>query len=64
MLLLLSWGHPWAATSLMGLLAAQTALMIWFERAPIERALMLSGFGVPLFVSGMMISAWQIGAGS
>ena len=64
MLLLMSWGHPWAATSLMGLLLAQAALMIWFERAPVERALMLSGFGVPLFVSGMMISAWQIGAGS
>ena len=64
MLLLMSWGHPWAATCLMGLLLAQAALMIWFERAPVERALMLSGFGVPLFVSGMMISAWQIGAGS
>ncbi len=64
MFLLVNWGYPWAAASLMMLLVAQAALMVWFERAPIERALMLSGLGVPLFVSGMMISAWQIGAGS
>jgi chlorophyll synthase len=62
--LLLNWGHPFAALSLLVLVLAQSGLMAWFERAPIERALMLSGFGVPLFVTGMMISAWRIGSGS
>jgi chlorophyll synthase len=60
-LLLWSWGYPMAALSLIALVLAQAGLMVWFERAPIERALMLSGFGVPLYVAGMMVSAWQIG---
>ncbi len=62
--LLMSWGYPMAAVGLTVLLLGQTALMLWFERAPVERALMLSGFGVPLFVTGMMLSAWQLGSGS
>jgi chlorophyll synthase len=62
--LLMSWGYPMAALGLTILLVGQAALMLWFERAPVERALMLSGFGVPLFVSGMMLSAWQLGSGS
>jgi chlorophyll synthase len=62
--LLMSWGYPMAALGLTVLLLGQAALMLWFERAPVERALMLSGFGVPLFVSGMMLSAWQLGSGS
>ncbi|MFZ9139839.1 MAG: chlorophyll synthase ChlG [Burkholderiaceae bacterium] len=59
--LLLVWGHPVAAASLTALLFAQGALMRWFLAAPIDRALALSGFGVPLFVTGMMVSAWSIG---
>jgi chlorophyll/bacteriochlorophyll a synthase len=62
--LLMSWGHPMAAVGLTVLLLGQAALMLWFEWAPVERALMLSGFGVPLFVTGMMLSAWQLGSGS
>jgi chlorophyll synthase len=39
---------------------AQLILMRYFLRQPIERALFYSGFGVPLFVSGMMVAAFGI----
>jgi len=55
--LLVIWGRPWHAFSVAGLLAAQAALMRWFVGAPTKRALLYSGFGVPLFVAGMMVSA-------
>jgi chlorophyll synthase len=55
-------GHFLAALLISGLLAIQGALMVWFQREPIGRALPLSGFGVPFFVGGMMISASAIGA--
>jgi chlorophyll synthase len=29
-------------------------------RSPVEKALSVSAFGVPLFVSGMMVSAWAL----
>ena len=32
----------------------------WFTDAPTPRALYYSGFGVPLFVSGMMVSAFAL----
>ena len=35
-------------------------MMVYFLRDPIKRALFLSGFGVPLFVSGMMVSAFAV----
>jgi chlorophyll synthase len=34
--------------------------MVKFLRQPVERALHVSAFGVPLFVSGMMVSAWGL----
>jgi chlorophyll synthase len=34
--------------------------MLKFLKQPIERALYVSAFGVPLFVSGMMVSAWGL----
>jgi chlorophyll synthase len=34
--------------------------MAKFLRQPVERALHVSAFGVPLFVSGMMVSAWGL----
>jgi chlorophyll synthase len=34
--------------------------MRYFIAAPIDRALFYSGFGVPLFVSGMMVSAFAL----
>jgi len=39
---------------------AQWPLMKRFIDQPSERALMLSAFGVPLYVSGMMVSAWAL----
>jgi chlorophyll synthase len=38
----------------------QVGLMKYFIDKPVDRALFYSGFGVPLFVSGMMISAFGI----
>ena len=45
---------------LTALIIAQLFLMRYFLRQPIERALFYSGFGVPLFVSGMMVAAFGI----
>jgi chlorophyll synthase len=42
------------------LLLAQAVLMAWFTRRPVQRALFYSGFGVPLFVAGMMVSAFAL----
>ena len=58
--LLLSWNAPWHAAGVAVLLVAQGLLMQWFCRRPIERALFYSGFGVPLFVAGMMVSAFAL----
>jgi chlorophyll synthase len=60
--MLWSWGNPWHALAVALLLVAQGVLMVWFVRKPIERALFYSGFGVPLFVSGMMVSAFALRA--
>ena len=62
--LLVGWGSPWPAAGVAALLAGQFALMAWFLRQPVQRALYYSGFGVPLFVAGMMVSAFALrGAG-
>jgi len=62
--LLASWGRPAHAAGVAVLLGGQLALMAWFLRQPVQRALFYSGFGVPLFVSGMMVSAFALrGAG-
>jgi len=58
--LLLTWGAPWHAAGVSVLLAAQFVLMRWFARQPTERALAYSGWGVPLFVAGMMVSAFAL----
>jgi len=39
---------------------AQLVLMSRFVQAPRERALMLSAFGVPFYVSGMMVAAFAV----
>ena len=65
--MLLAWGAPWHALAVALLLVAQGVLMGWFLRQPVQRALFYSGFGVPLFVSGMMVSAFALrvsGAGA
>ena len=58
--LLAQWGAPWHALAVLGLLLAQVAMMVWFVAKPVERALYYSGFGVPLFVAGMMVSAFAL----
>jgi chlorophyll/bacteriochlorophyll a synthase len=60
--LLLHWGAPWHALAVAALLAGQGVLMRWFIAKPVERALYYSGFGVPLFVAGMMVSAFALRA--
>jgi len=58
--LLVSWGTPLHAAAVAALLLAQGVLMAWFTRRPVQRALFYSGFGVPLFVAGMMVSAFAL----
>lgn len=60
--LLVSWERPFHALGVSALIAAQLVLMRYFLRKPIERALLYSGFGVPLFVAGMMVSAFALRA--
>lgn len=59
-LLLISWDRPLHAAAIVTLLAMQYYMMNWFVARPTERALMYSGFGVPLFVAGMMVSAFAL----
>ena len=58
--LLAFWQMPLHSTALFALLIGQGLLMAWFLKKPIERALYYSGFGVPLFVIGMMVSAFAL----
>jgi len=58
--LLMHWDKPWHALAVAGLLLGQGVLMRWFLQKPVERALYYSGFGVPLFVAGMMVSAFAL----
>jgi len=58
--LLLSWQQPWHA-AIIGLLVLVQARMMWrFLAAPVARATWYSGFGVPLFVLGMLVSAFAL----
>ena len=59
-LLLYHWGAPWHGLAVAGLLVAQALLMRRFLAAPRERAIFYSGVGVPLYVSGMLISAFAL----
>jgi chlorophyll synthase len=60
--LLVHWGSPVHAAWVGVLLVAQAVLMRWFVAQPSSRALFYSGFGVPLFVAGMMVSAFALRA--
>jgi chlorophyll/bacteriochlorophyll a synthase len=62
MALLVWWGAVGHAMGVAGLLVCQAILMGYFLQKPVERALFYSGFGVPLFVAGMMISAFALRA--
>jgi chlorophyll synthase len=59
-LLLVLWQRPVHALVILGLMGLQVALMDRFLQDPIKRALEYSGFGVPLFVAGMMVSAFAL----
>ena len=54
------WGAPLHGAAITGLLIGQIVLMRWFVRSPSDRALYYSGFGVPIYVSGMMVSAFAL----
>jgi chlorophyll synthase len=58
--LLLAWGKPFHAGAVALLLAGQAVLMRRFLSDPVRQALFYSGFGVPLFVLGMMVSAFAV----
>jgi len=55
--LLWHWNCPLYAAGVAALLLTQGLMMRWFVASPSQRALYYSGFGVPLFVAGMMVSA-------
>ena len=55
-----SWGAAVHGVAIVALLIAQAILMRWFMQSPSERALYYSGFGVPIYVSGMMVSAFAL----
>ena len=59
-LCLLAWGAPWHALAIAALLAVQAVMMRRFVRHPVERALWYSGFGVPLYVGGMLVAAFAL----
>jgi chlorophyll synthase len=59
-ILLVQWGAPVSAVSVAALIAAQAVLMRRLIAAPVQQALFYSGFGVPLYVSGMMVSAFAL----
>jgi chlorophyll synthase len=58
--LLAAWSQPWHALGVAALLLLQAVLMKQFLKDPTGRALWYSGFGVPLFVAGMMVSAFAL----
>ena len=59
-LLLWFWQLPWHGVAVLALALAQWPLMAKFMQQPVERALQVSALGVPMFVSGMMVSAWGL----
>jgi chlorophyll synthase len=58
--LLWSWDKPVHAAAIAVLMLAQMAMMRWFIAKPVERALYMSAFGVPIEVAGMMVSAFAV----
>lgn len=58
--LLLAWDRPLQAGIVGLVLALQLALMARFLKEPLARATWFSGFGVALYVTGMMASAFAL----
>ena len=58
--LLLHWQRPGHALAVALLVLAQTVMMQRFLASPSERARWYSGFGIPLYVAGMLVSAFAL----
>ncbi|ALV05512.1 chlorophyll synthase ChlG [Roseateles depolymerans] len=58
--LLTTWGQTGHALAVALLLVAQAVLMHRFLAEPLSRARWYSGFGVPLYVAGMLVSAFAL----
>jgi chlorophyll/bacteriochlorophyll a synthase len=58
--LLVQWGKAGQAFAIGALIAAQAMLMWRFLADPIQRATWYSGFGVTLYVIGMLVSAFAV----
>jgi len=58
--MLFSWNKVVPALVVIMLVLGQLQLMQYFVASPIERAIKLSAFGVPLLVAGMMVSAFAL----
>lgn len=56
--LLFAWSQPGHAWALVGLVAGQALMMRVFLKSPSAKAIWYSGFGVPVFVIGMLVSAF------
>ena len=61
-LLLFAWGQPGRGLAVAVLLGIQVLMMDYFLIRVSQRALWYSGFGVPFFVAGMMVSAFALRA--
>ena len=59
---LFAWGRPWHALAVAALVVVQVRMMLRFVRDPRAQALWYSGFGVPVYVSGMMVTAFALRA--
>ncbi len=59
-MLLFAWGKPGHGLAICILLGLQLLMMDFFLARVTKRALWYSGFGVPLFVAGMMVSAFAL----
>jgi chlorophyll synthase len=58
--LLFTWGQAFYALTVAVFLAVQLLMMAPLLKAPIEKAIWYSGFGVPIYVLGMMASAFAV----
>ena len=58
--LLLRWGGHLQAAIVVALLTGQVLMMRHFLNAPTERAIWYSGFGIPLYVLGMLAAAFAV----
>jgi len=59
-ILLVHAGQTYSGLAVFLLSLCQLPLMQKFVKSPVDRALSVSAFGVPLFVSGMMVSAYAL----